>query len=82
MYTLQDCRSNQYGKIVAGLVLIHYRSSAAAASVLSVDENGGRGGAGVKQALWPDDVERGTFGKAVGNAVWLDEKQMSAFDFW
>jgi tyrosyl-tRNA synthetase len=84
--TLQLGGSDQYGNIVAGLDLIHRRESAAASSSSSSPSADDRAG-GAQQAFGLTTPLLTTssgdkFGKSAGNAVWLDEQQTSAFDFW
>jgi hypothetical protein len=71
---LQHGRSDYYGNMVAELVLVTVVLDAAA-STSSADEKGGSG-----TGIWADDVEQGEV-RQVENAVWLDGKQTSAFDF-
>jgi hypothetical protein len=62
--------------------LIHRSDSAAAVSTSSADEKGGRNGKGPEQAFGLTMSSGETFGQLARNAVWLDEKQTSAFDLW
>jgi hypothetical protein len=93
LHRTQSCRiqlggSDQWGNILAGIDLVHRLRA------IRRDEAGGAGeGEGVKGVesegevfgmtmplLVADNGEK--FGKSAGNAVWLDEKRTSTYDFY
>jgi hypothetical protein len=82
VYTFRLGGLDQHRSIVSGPALIHLSSSAAAVSTSSADQKGRRGGEGTEHAFGLTTSTEETFALLAANAVWLDEKQTSAFDLW
>jgi hypothetical protein len=82
--TIQLGGSDQYGNIVAGLDLIHRTTvggDRAAVTDTQLENSPHERAFGITTPLLTTAAGE-KFGKSAGNAVWLDEKQTSAYEFW